>query len=258
MGKRGGRVSAAMANRMQRRAYVMGLAAGGVSLRRISHRSGYHRTTVTRILSRYKGKSSYADRPRAGRPTKMTTATRRHVKRLLLEPTTGTARRAAARLKYQKHPISTASVRRMAKSMGVRPRVRKRKKELTADQMAKRVAFAVAHQHDSVKFRRSVVYLDEKLFICNVKTRHVWVDTTKDYDTTEPGTCARRLWSIALWWNDPDFGVIVTVKFGGLIAFRLFTVGACCVVFWREFDDTMKFRAKLRPGRTLAVRDCGD
>lgn len=193
MAKRKGYVTAASAHRQALRAYVLGLAAGGVTMKSMCHRTGLHRTTISRLLQRVKATRSLADAPRTGRPSIISAVMKRRVSRLLLDEDYGSAPRVAAALRKQRIDIGPTTVRKIAKELSIRSYVRREKWEATPVDRAARLAFATSHISDSEAQRRLVVYLDEKLFICNLKTRRVWVQNARSPHVVPPGTSRKCL-----------------------------------------------------------------
>ena len=72
--------------------------------------------------------------------------------------------------------------------MGLRARKRRYKWTLTAADRKRRVAFATTHRYDSTALIRRTVYLDEVLFVCNLKSQWVWVEDVSKRRYEEPGT----------------------------------------------------------------------
>lgn len=180
-------VTEAQAKRRERRAYTLGLTVGGVSIKRIARRTGVTERTVRNTIRRSKQRKGLSDSPRTGRPTKITSHVRRRVRTLLKNRAVGSKRRASAALKREGIDISTSTVQNVAKSIGLRARVRGKKYQLSSDQRKQRLAFANNHKNDSAAKIRSTIYLDEKLFICNVPNRYVYVEDGDYFDLTAPG-----------------------------------------------------------------------
>jgi len=188
MGKPRGYVSAAGCRRQVKRAYALGLIKGGASQREVSVRCGVSVKTVKRIIERAKKRKSLSDAPRSGRPSIITSSVKRNVKRLLLDRTVGSKRRVAAALRQEGTKIGRTTVRKVSKLVGLKVRLRRYKWTLTAADRTARVAFARAHASDNAVRRRTTIYLDEKLFVCNVKSHYVWVENVTQRRFDDPGT----------------------------------------------------------------------
>jgi len=198
------RVSVAHLKQDVRRAYAMGLSVGGVSKARVAHRTGTTVKTVRNTLARYKGKTSLCDRPRSGRPKEITTELKRRVRRMMLDDALGSKRRVAAALKQQRMKVGASTVLRIAKSMGLKCRVRGKKYRLSAEEKQLRLAFANKHKTDPETFVRSTIYLDEKLFVCCPKKRFVWIEDPQTFDRSAPATGEHWLYAIAaISWHGP-------------------------------------------------------
>lgn len=188
MGKPRGYVSAAGCRRQVKRAYALGLIKGGASQRDVSVRCGVSVKTVKRIIERAKKRKSLSDAPSSGRPSIITSSVKRNVKRLLLDRTVGSKRRVAAALRQEGTKIGRTTVRKVSKLVELKVRLRRYKWTLTAADRTARVAFARAHAADNAVRRRTTIYLDEKLFVCKVKSRYVWVENVTQRRFDDPGT----------------------------------------------------------------------
>jgi hypothetical protein len=193
MVKRKPGISLAQAERLRVRAEVHALASTGVTRKTIARRTKLGRDAIRLILKRKNTVKGLIDRPRTGAPSIITSKLKRDVKHHMLKSDYGSKRRVATELRRKRTKIGPTTVWKISKMLGLRARKRRYKWTLTAADRKRRVAFATNHRYDSTATIRHTVYLDEVLFVCNVKSQWVWVEdvTHRRYD--EPGKQRRNI-----------------------------------------------------------------
>ena len=178
-----------------KRAQVVGLAAEGHSIAEIVRKTGFHRSFVKRWYRR----ESTQDRPRSGRPTKLTANTMGKVRglmkvwsgRILTAATKDhltcvkgkkdrSVRRVAALLRerYGIH-LSNASVFRAARAAGLKSYLRPTKPFLTDAHKLRRLAFVRKYRRLNW---RQVLFSDEKTFqlFGHPHNRYIWAPEASD------------------------------------------------------------------------------
>lgn len=138
---------------------------------RISYR------TARRYLARMRAGDTLEDRPRSGRPRKLTTALFRRLARLKSEhPKKASAWYARRLSEGGNEHISSRSVQRALQTMGYTWRLRPRRR-LTPSQKRARCAFARAHLYDSWDNRW---FFDEAYFNLYRHSNKYWVGAETD------------------------------------------------------------------------------
>jgi transposase len=134
-------------------------------------------STTKRYLKRLQRGESLEDRPRAGRPRKLTSSLYRQLSQIKHKYPTKSASFFARYLSRKNGvPVGVRSVQKALRYLGFRWRLRPRRR-LTSSQKAKRVAFASVHRHDSWRDRW---FFDESYFNLYRHGNKCWVKVDTD------------------------------------------------------------------------------
>ena len=134
-------------------------------------------STALRYLKKLKHGGQLEDRPRSGRPPKLTSRLRRQLAQIKSRhPKKSAAYYAKYLSRINDTRVSTRTAQRALHQMGYRWRLRPRR-ALTSSQKAKRVAFARARLHDSWVKRW---FFDESYFNLYRHGNRYWVRVTTD------------------------------------------------------------------------------
>jgi transposase len=139
--------------------------------------------TAYRYIKRLNRGESLEDRPRAGRPRKLTSRLRRQLAQLKSKDPKKKAAFFARRLsEINDTPVGVDTVRRALHELGYNWRLRAKRK-LTSAQKRERVAFAQAHLHDSWQHRW---FFDESYFNLYRHGNRYWVRAETDDAFSKP------------------------------------------------------------------------
>ncbi len=178
-----------------KRNLVVELRGRGVSAAVIRRDHGLNPRFINRWWERHLRGEGLADRPRTGRPEKLSRKQKNRLKVLLKRKNRGTGRKATADYNATaRAPISEPTVRRVAQSLGLRFRVRTKKPRLEAHHKAARVAFARAHPSEA--YWRNVFFSDEKTFGLRYDQRGQWVELNEQ---PEPRGTEKYGTSVRVW-----------------------------------------------------------
>jgi transposase len=183
--------------RQEKRAQVVALKNQGISNHEIAVTTGLSVRGIQKIFSTVKDTNSFKDRPRCGRPPKLTDRNKRTIVRMLKkkETSTATAISKALRTPHQIE-VSPDTVGRALKSLGYACRIKKKKPKLTEKHKKARLAFAKKYESWTSEEWKKVIWSDESKF-------NLLNSDGKEY----------------FWTNRPEEltaeGISPTLKFGG-------------------------------------------
>ena len=105
------------------------------------------------------------DRPRSGRPVKLTQDMKTKIVDLLEDPNVRSLRKAKRKLEEDGIELDRRTISRGARQMGKKYRKRKKKPFLTPLHMAKRLTFARSERKKGPqRMKKSYIFYDESLF----------------------------------------------------------------------------------------------
>jgi len=134
-------------------------------------------STAERYLKKLRHGESLEDRPRSGRPPKLTSRLRRQLAQIKSRhPKKSAVYYAQSLSKRNGAPVSIRTVQSALHQLGYRWRLRPRR-ALTSSQKANRIAFARAHLHDAWDKRW---FFDESYFNLYRHGNRYWVRVTTD------------------------------------------------------------------------------
>jgi transposase len=143
----------------------------------ISKHSNISYSTAKRYLKKLRHRESLEDRPRPGRPPKLTSRLRRQLAQIKSRhPKKSAAYYAQSLSKRNGASVSTRTVQSALHQLGYRWRLRPRR-ALTSSQKANRIAFARARLHDSWDKRW---FFDQSYFNLYRHGNRYWVRVTTD------------------------------------------------------------------------------
>jgi transposase len=167
-------------SREQKRSWVLGLMAGGMTDARIAPLVGWSTRTLKRVRQRWNRRGSVTDAPRSGRPRRLTARHRARLREAVYSKEARTLKQARA-LMATEFPESLAGIGRTTvyRALGeVRLRwvVRRKKSELTTEQKEARMAYSLIHKDDPPQKNRLLIFCDEKYFYRRFNPRGEWID----------------------------------------------------------------------------------
>lgn len=141
------------------------------------------KSTVRGIYRRVKNNGGFKDKPRSGRPLKLTDRDRRVIVGILnksKKKSSEVVRKQAA--VDHNIDVSTSTIRRSLKKSGYVARVKKKKPLLTIENKRKRLAWAKEHRTWTVDDWRNVVWSDETAFtlVGSSEQEYTWVKDGED------------------------------------------------------------------------------
>jgi transposase len=138
---------------------IISLLDSGLSSREIGTQLGVSYSTVCRVRASTR---PGMQKPRAGRPAKLTAIDKRRVVRMITSGRVDTAVQATQQLKDATGAeMSDRTVCRALKEAGLKAMVKKRKPRLLPRHVRERMDFALRHQHWSVEDWKRVIWSDE-------------------------------------------------------------------------------------------------
>ena|SRR5688572_1917611 len=151
--------------RQEKRAQVIALKQRGISNAEIATSTGLSVRGIQKINSTVKVTHSFKDRPRTGRPPKLTDRNCRSIGRMVKKKETSTATAITKALKTSHNiNVSRQTVSRSLKSMGYACRIKKKKPKLTERHKKARLAFAKKYESWTSDDWKRVVWSDESKF----------------------------------------------------------------------------------------------
>lgn len=170
---------------VEKRALIVYFHNQGEAHRSIAEKVGCGKSTVNDVLRRLETTGTTSPSKRPGRPKIFDMQAQSSLKRLA---TTGKNRRlSASQLRdlweKKKTVVSTKTIRRALKDIGLRSCVARRKPLLTDTQIANRLAWALEHQHWTVNEWRRVLWSDESTFYQFPKNNRcrVWREPEEEF-----------------------------------------------------------------------------
>ena len=151
--------------RQEKRAQVTALKNQGVSNQEIAVATGLSVSGIQKIFRTVKQTNSFKDRPRSGRPPKLSDRNNRTIVRMLKNKETQTATNISKALKTShKIEVSRFTVARALKSLGYACRIKKKKPKLTEKHKKARLAFAKKYESWTSDDWKKVIWSDESKF----------------------------------------------------------------------------------------------
>ena len=183
--------------RQEKRAQVVALKQQGILNNDIAVATGLTVRGIQKINCTVKHTHSFKDRPRSGRPEKLTDRNKRTLAKMVKKKETSNASAISRALKTT-HSIAVSpdTVRRSLKSLGYACRIKKKKPKLTEKHKKARLAFAKKYESWTTDDWMKVIWSDESKF-------NLLISDGKEY----------------YWTNRPEElteeGIAPTLKFGG-------------------------------------------
>lgn len=181
--------------RVAKRKFVVEMRKQGFDSRTIHERWGYNISFTNRWWGRYRRGEKLTDRPRTGRPEKLSKKAKKKMRVLLKRKKGGSSRKVAVELAASigVH-VDHSTIVRQAQKEELKFRVRPKKPKLTQRQREARVAFATAQR--PAGYWRNVFFTDEKTFGLNYSQRGQWLELSDDPEPrgTEKYGISVRVW----------------------------------------------------------------
>jgi transposase len=152
-------------NREQMRVKVHSLRESGQSWREIGLATGKSKDAVRKIYRRVVKNNSFVDKPRSGRPRKLTERDRRVIVNIMRKSEIKTAERARKEAaSHHNINVSESTVLRAFHESGYVARVKRKKPLLTANNKKQRFAWAKQHNTWTINDWKNVIWSDETGF----------------------------------------------------------------------------------------------
>lgn len=149
----------------EQRARAIGQLEGGATAVNVARYFGVHEKTIRRLRAKFLTHGSVADLPRSGRPRETTERQDRHIHLTHLRNRFATPLDTARNTPGRNRPrISSRTVRRRLKAVGLRCRRPYHGAKLTRNHRRLRVAWALRHRRWRLNQWRTVLFTDECKF----------------------------------------------------------------------------------------------
>jgi transposase len=208
---------------LRRRAYELRLE--GKTIKLVSKTLGKSDAFVKKWFKRGLAGKGFHDRPRAGAPRKVKPEMEKTLRKEIKKVKKGGSKAAAKKIinKYN-IKISSKTVRRTAKRMGIKYRIRKKKPRLNAKDIKDRLRFARKRRPKG--FWKKVWLTDEKAFIFHMEPRGQWIEMRDELKPIEKDLVEKtvRVWAgvsgygktniyrIKPMWNKTDYEIFLKQK----------------------------------------------
>lgn len=166
-----------------------------------------NRSTCQRIVQKYEKTGCVSDRPRSGRPQKLTRREQRLVRRTMLSDRRKTLRQMCSHLRSIGEFTCRNTIARVLAKYNLRRRVAVRRPLLTSRMRLARLEWAKMRLNWSVDKWKSVVFTDEKIFRVGSNSRSVYVTRlpTEKYAPACLQTTVKHGLQVHVWgaigWN---------------------------------------------------------
>ncbi|HYN44572.1 MAG TPA: IS630 family transposase [Candidatus Limnocylindrales bacterium] len=152
-------------NREQTRVKIHSLRESGKTWREIAEATGKSKETVRKIYGRVVKNNSFKEKPRTGRPRKLSERDRRVIVSILRKSEIKTPERVRKEASaHHNIDISESTVRRAFKESGFVARVKKKKPLLSVKHKKKRLAWAKKHNTWTIDDWKNIIWSDETGF----------------------------------------------------------------------------------------------
>ena len=156
----------------QQRARALGMVEAGVDQSAVARTFGVHRSTITRLVRRYRETGTVNDRPRSGRPRATTLRQDRTMRVMHLRNRFKTATSTAREIPGRYRPrISRDTVLRRLRGFGIRCRRPYVGAHLTAVHKRRRLDWATRHVRYGALRWRQTMFTDESKFMVDFNDR---------------------------------------------------------------------------------------
>lgn len=147
------------------REVIVKLNSEGKSLRDISKIVKRSHCTVYKIINKYKQTGSVQNKPRNGRPKKLSNREIKEIAKDVKKNPTSSAVKIAEKISQtNEKTVSASTVRRALHSCGLHGRVPRKKPNISEVNRKKRLEFAKLHQNKTIDFWNNILFTDESKF----------------------------------------------------------------------------------------------
>ena len=147
------------------RELVIKLKKDGKSLSKIGEIIGKSKSTVQTILKNCKKTNTVTNKPRSGRPSKLTERDKRFILREVSNnPMISAVDLAADIPSTSATNVHAECVRRVLRAAGYNSRIPRKKPFISSKNMDKRLKYALEHKDKSIDFWENVLFTDESKF----------------------------------------------------------------------------------------------
>jgi transposase len=194
--------------RQEKRVQVVTLKQQGLSNAEIVLATGLSVRGIQKINVTVKQTNSFKDRPRSGRPAKLTDRNKRAIAKMVKKKETSSATAISRALKTS-HSITVSpdTVKRALRSLGYACRIKKKKPKLTEKHKKARLAFAKKHESCTADDWMKVIWSDESKFnlLNSDGKEYFWTDRPEEITedgitpTLKFGGGGVMIWSCLTW-----------------------------------------------------------
>jgi len=165
------------------RAKIIALSEDGQSVRKISKKLGYPKSTVQDTISRYKTKGGTNSAPRCGRPSLLDENAKNHLKEIVENKPRITANEIQKDFAESDLQISTKTIRTHLHDLGLYSRFAARKPLLTVSQLQNRLNWCIERRDWSIKEWNEIIWSDESRFcLFSDGPQRVWRENGKRFN----------------------------------------------------------------------------
>lgn len=144
------------------RAQIVALSDEGISKAELARRYHVSWTAISKLLMKHSTHGTVYRIPGSARPRLTTERQDRHIGRMSMRNPTAVSRQITQTFNQQMNlNLSSRTVRRRLVESGLHTTIAKRKPLLTARHKARRLEFAISHQHWTVNQWKKVIFSDE-------------------------------------------------------------------------------------------------
>jgi len=161
---------------------IVGMRNAGLKGSEIARKLGHPASTVYTVLANYDKRGTVEPRKSSGRPPKLSDRDRRHLNQLVNKNRKAPLAEITNMLDAN---VSARTVVRAVHELGYRARVAAIKPFLNPSHIAKRLEFALSHQHWTVEEWKRVIWTDESSFQIGQNSRRtiVWRRKSEKYNS---------------------------------------------------------------------------
>lgn len=149
----------------EKRAQIIAFSKAGWATRKIAEELGCSQSAVVKTKQRFEQTQSVNDRPRTGRPSKITIRDLRSIVYSVKKNRRLTSREIKADVRsYLKKDVGASTIRRLLFKYGLKGRVARKKPYISSINRKKRLKFAREHRNWTFEQWMRVLWTDEKKF----------------------------------------------------------------------------------------------
>jgi len=226
------------------RGRVIGLYEAGYTERAISEKTGYGKTTIHNIITKYRNTGILTVAPRSGRPKKLDERDKRHLKIIVNQNRRNSAEKVKKDfIESSGKEVSKSTIKRALYKMGYHSRTALRKPHISEPNRKVRLKWARERRFWTIDDWKRVIWSDESRFTLfqSDKKIHVWRLPNERYQvnclvpTIKHGGGGIMMWGCFSW-----YGLGPLVRIDGRINSERYIneiLGYHVIPFLEEFEE---------------------